>query len=113
MNINDMDDYTVNLADAYAKDAYQKGYAKGVEDSKTHQPLSSTEAFKGHCVHCFEEGYKQGNKDAVKYGSWRPCGHGAVKCSRCGKRFYGVYDDDRFDNYCRNCGAKMGGLVCD
>ena len=49
--------------------------------------------------------------DPVKYGSWRSCGHGVVKCSRCGKRFYGVYDDDRFDNYCRNCGAKMGGLV--
>lgn len=76
MSIDSMDDYTVNLADAYAKDAYQKGY-------------------------------EQGKKDAVKHGSWRSCGHGVVKCSCCGKRFYGVYDDDRFDNYCRNCGAKM------
>lgn len=61
----------------------------------------------------FQKGYEAGMRDAVKYGSWRSCGHGVVKCSRCGKRFYGVYDDDRFDNYCRNCGAKMGGLICD
>ena len=61
----------------------------------------------------FQKGYEAGMRDAVKYGSWGSCGHGVVKCSRCGKRFYGVYDDDRFDNYCRNCGAKMGGLICD
>ena len=57
----------------------------------------------------FQKGYEAGMRDAVKYGSWRSCGYGVVKCSCCGKRFYGVYDDDRFDNYCRNCGAKMGG----
>ena len=57
----------------------------------------------------FQKGYEAGMRDAVKYGSWRSCGHGVVKCTRCGKRFYGIYDDDRFDNYCRNCGAKMDG----
>lgn len=29
MSIDSMDDYTVNLADAYAKDAYHKGYEQG------------------------------------------------------------------------------------
>ena len=112
MNINDMDDYTVNLADAYAKDAYQKGYAKGVEDSKTHQPLSSTEAFKGHCVHCFEEGYKQGRKDAVKHGHWKVFSHSErykntiCTCSNCG--WDRIFDDDGcLDPFCPGCGAKM------
>lgn len=36
MRIDDMDDYTVNLADAYAKDAYQKGYEAGKKDAVKH-----------------------------------------------------------------------------
>lgn len=106
MNINDMDDYTVNLADAYAKDAYQKGYEKGLEDGKSKQPLSSTEAFKSHCVHCFEEGYEQGKKDAVKHGYWKDFIYDC-QCSVCGAEF------DKCDNcledfqFCPNCGARL------
>ena len=36
MSIDSMDDYTVNLADAYAKDAYQKGYEQGGMDAVKH-----------------------------------------------------------------------------
>ena len=36
MRIDDMDDYSVNLADAYARDAYQKGYEQGGMDAVKH-----------------------------------------------------------------------------
>ena len=36
MSIDSMDDYTVNLADAYAKDAYHKGYEQGKKDAVKH-----------------------------------------------------------------------------
>lgn len=76
MSVDEMDDYSVNLADAYAKDAYQKGY-------------------------------EAGKRDAVKHGHWILRGNGNADCSCCGYRFYGVYDDDNADRYCRHCGAKM------
>ena len=36
MSIDQMDDYAVNLADAYARDAYQKGYEQGRKDAVKH-----------------------------------------------------------------------------
>lgn len=110
MSIDQMDEYTVNLADAYAKDAYQKGYEQGVEDSKGKQPLGATEPFKGHCLHCFEEGYGQGKKDAVKHGHW--IRHLAIgwseahyTCSCCG--YYLHFDRRENANYCPKCGARL------
>ena len=106
MTIDDMDDYAVNLADAYAKDAYQKG----LEDGKRKKRLSSTEAFKGHCVHCFQEGYEQGKKDAVKHGHWSQYaephedGKGLYICSVCNELNV-MYDDEY--KFCPNCGCKM------
>ena len=108
MTIDDMDDYAVNLADAYAKDAYQKG----LEDGKRKKRLSSTEAFKGHCVHCFQEGYEQGKKDAVKHGHWVLNKMSELlyyKCSECGYNVNFFWNDCGNSNYCPNCGAKMDG----
>lgn len=36
MSIDDMDDYAVSLADAYARDAYRKGYEQGKKDAVKH-----------------------------------------------------------------------------
>lgn len=79
MSIDQMDDYTVNLADAYAKDAYQKGYEQGKKDAAKH----------GHWSQ-----YAEPHED----------GKGLYICSVCNEMY--VMHDDEY-KFCPNCGAKM------
>lgn len=81
MSIDDMDDYSVNLADAYAKDAYQKGYEQGKKDAVKHGLWVINKKSELLCYKCSECGYK------VNF-FWNDCGN---------------------SNYCPNCGAKMDG----
>ena len=80
------------------------------EAGKSKIPLSATEAFKDHCVHCFVEGYKQGKKDALKHGHWI---HGSssenirVTCSECGYKVNYFWDSWQDALYCPKCGARM------
>lgn len=79
MSIDQMDDYTVNLADAYAKDAYQKGYEQGGKDAVKH----------GHWSQ-----YAEPHED----------GKGLYICSVCNAMH--VMHDDEY-KFCPSCGAKM------
>lgn len=81
MSIDSMDDYTVNLADAYAKDAYHKGYEQGKKDAVKHGLWVINKKSELLCYKCSECGYK------VNF-FWNDCGN---------------------SNYCPNCGAKMDG----
>ena len=87
MRIDDMDDYSVNLADAYAKDAYQKGYEQGGMDAVKH----------GHWI----EGYPTETTD---YFSCSVCNAGIFVDNswRVGHK-----DILEIHRYCRGCGAKM------
>lgn len=55
MSIDNMDDYAVNLADAYAKDAYQKGYEQGGMDAVKHGYWIDDGYLIGYlrCSHCY------------------------------------------------------------
>ena len=89
MSIDSMDDYAVNLADAYAKDAYQKGYEVGKRDAVKHGhwiegcPTETTDYF--NCSVC--------NAGIFVNNLWRVSNK----------------DVSEIHRYCRNCGAKMDG----
>ena len=70
-------------------------------------PFSATEMFNGHCIHCFQEGYEQGKKNAIKYGHWisYPTLTSFLRCNQCHNGIH--WDDNKKPNYCPNCGAKM------
>lgn len=44
-----------------------------------------------------------------KTGKWILYGRGMAGCSKCGMIYNDVYDDDRYFNFCPNCGTKMEG----
>lgn len=44
-----------------------------------------------------------------KTGKWILYGRGMAGCSQCGMIYNDVYDDDRYFNFCPNCGTKMEG----
>lgn len=79
MSIDQMDDYTVNLADAYARDAYQKGYEQGKKDAAKH----------GRWIH-------GSSSENIR-----------VTCSECGYKVNYFWDSWQDAKYCPNCGAKM------
>lgn len=79
MSIDQMDDYTVNLADAYAKDAYQKGYEQGKKDAVKH----------GHWIRHLAIGWSEAH----------------YTCSCCG--YYLHFDRRENANYCPKCGARL------
>ena len=114
MSVDAMDEYTVQYFYAYGEWMFGEGYKKGLEDSIDKQPLSSPEAFKGHCVHCFQEGYERGKTNAVKHGRWTfieqlSGGYYSYKCSEC-QHLENVEKREMLGNYCPHCGAKMLGM---
>ena len=86
MRIDDMDDYSVNLADAYAKDAYQKGYEQGGMDAVKHGHWTYKHNGYARCSACggyFAGVYDDDNED--KY------------CRRCGAKMDGDTGGDYLD----------------
>lgn len=62
----------------------------------------------------YEEGYKQGKKDAVKQGMWIAGEDGHYHCSVCGHivdKIYTCSDLSRLGYFCRNCGAEMTAML--
>lgn len=82
MRFDDIDEYTVNLADAYAKDAYQKGYEAGKKDAVKHGHWVTQYDLDGNITH--------------------------YECTNCD---FGLLwaNDDALPKYCPECGAKMDG----
>ena len=81
MSFENIDEYTVMLAEAYAKDAYHKGYEQGKKDAIKHGywiQSSGTEYLEVSCSEC---GYK------VNYfwSGWQD----ALYCPKCGARMDG------------------------
>lgn len=68
MRIDQMDDYTVNLADAYAKDAYQKGYEQGKKDAVKHSKWVKGNFDMTYCENCGQMTYVK-----TKYCAWCGC----------------------------------------
>lgn len=89
MSFENIDEYTVMLADAYAKDAYQKGYEAGFEDGKK-------------------------NVNAVKHGRWIQISeydtddNANFQCSLC--KYGETHTKNTVVNYCWHCGARMDGV---
>lgn len=84
MSFDDIDEYTVMLADAYAKDAYQKGYEAGKRDAVKYGHW----IFTGRTYKCSNCCLKEDN---------------AVEADLCDMPLLNF-------KFCPNCGAKMDGV---
>lgn len=109
MRIDDMDDYTVNLADAYAKEEYRKGYEKGLKRGKS---IGSHQAYNHFMKYYFLEGHWEDEvnlRNEIKHGHWvLKNSIGSAVCSVCGGVIYNAYDKS-VNKFCHVCGAKMDG----
>lgn len=81
VSIDKIDDYAVNITDAYEKELYQKGYEQGKKDAAKHG--------------CW-----------IQYAEPHEDGKGLYICSVCNE-MYVMYDDEY--KFCPNCGCKMDG----